>query len=89
MKKLKSTSLKIFSAAFLTVLLLGVTVKVNLDFPITMDDFKVTSNEAKAAMYVDMELADRTCWVTGQRILMCVHGEYVCDSGDQGTCSGS
>ncbi len=87
MSKLKLKLLKISIAALFTVLLLGVTIKANLDFPITMENFQVTSNEAKANLYVDMELADRTCWVTGETILMCVHGNYVCDSVDQGTCS--
>jgi len=71
-----------------TALLMVFTVHVNFDLPFTLNDVRISINEAQAhPEYQNMELADAICWQTGETFLKCVHGSYVCDARDQGTCS--
>jgi hypothetical protein len=81
---------KLLIGSLFTAMLMMVTVQVDFEMPFTIKDLAITANEAQAhPQYQDMELADAMCWETGETFLKCVHGSYVCDVRDQGTCSGT
>jgi hypothetical protein len=62
---------------------------VHLEFepPFSFSNVSIEIQEARANTYDDMEHSWETYWVTKEEFLKCVHGCYVCDAGDQGSCS--
>lgn len=86
MKDIKTVLIRTF-ATIMVVALVMVNFQVDIKSPFFKSDINISLNEAKAQVYDDAELEYHTCWVTGEPFLRCVHGSYVCDVSDQGTCS--
>jgi len=83
MKKIKKKILTILSLCIF-ICMMGISVTTSIEG--TNFSFAGISALASGSTYSNMELADHTCWNTGQTILRCRHGNHVCDASDQGTC---
>lgn len=67
------------------VALMGMSINTSIQGT----NFSISGITALASgnTYDNMELTSKTCWTTGETILYCTYGTYVCDASDQGSCS--